>query len=505
MTTQSPITSDSETSAWKYRLAAWCLIVIGIAVRVRVYLGNRSLERDEAALAYNIIHRGFFGLFKQLDNDQAAPVGFLLVQKMVVCLLGPGEHALRLFPLLASIAGLVVFWFLCRRILTPRAAVIALAVIALSAKQFFYASQTKQYSTDVLVAVAMLLLTHGWVWDRATEPLSRRRRAVLACGGAAAVWFSHPAIFILGGIAAVGAWEYFQSADRRTKDFAIVMGAWAFSFALNYIFVLHRLSHHPFMQTFWSAAGAFAPFPKSPGALIWYKKNLFEIFEDPLSLAFAGLAALAYAMGLVAWWRGKKSLPAVMVAPILFALAASILHKFPFKSRMILFLTPLLAAGVGTGIDLLCSAPAPQRYGGVLALVFLLISPFTTALDYARHPPQLHEMRDALAFVAAHNQPGDVYYVYPFCAYAFNYYQPRFGLAAAAPIVGTSNLADWNAWEKELSPLAGHRVWIFFEDPSDHDGVNDEQMALRILSGMGREVCRDEPFGEFVACYDLRH
>ena len=259
------------------------------------------------------------------------------------------------------------------------------------------------------------------------------------------------------------------------------------------------------MQTFWSAAGAFAPFPKSPGALIWYKKTLFDIFEDPLSLAFVGLAALAYALGLVAWWRGNRSLLAVMVLPIVLALAASILHKYPFKSRMILFVTPLLAAGVGAGIDLLWNGPAPQRYGGVLALVFLLISPITTTLDYAHHPPKLHEMRDAMAFVAAHNQPGDVYYVYPFCEYAFNYYQGRYGLAGVTPVPGPSNFAGWDDWEKELSPLAGKRVWIFFEDPTDHNGVNDEQMALRVLSGMGRQVCMDEPFGEFVACYDLRH
>ena len=172
---------------------------------------------------------------------------------------------------------------------------------------------------------------------------------------------------------------------------------------------------------------------------------------------------------------------------------------------MILFLTPLLAAGIGTGIDLLWSAPAPQRWGGVLALILLVISPVTTTADYARHPPKLHEMRDALAFVAANRRPGDVYYVYPFCQYALEYYKERMGLTDITFQPEQTAPGDWAGWEKELAPFAGKRLWVFFEDPSDHGGVNDEQMALRILSGMGREGCKDDPYGEFVACYDLRH
>jgi hypothetical protein len=546
------IGSDSDeagSNGWKYRVAAWGVIAVGVAVRVRVYLGNRSMERDEAALAFNIIHRGFFGLFKQLDRDQAAPIGFLMVQRLVVDLMGSGEKALRLFPLVASILALVLFWELCRRILTPRAGVIAVAILSLSAKQYFYASQTKQYSTDVLMAVGMLLVTHGWIWGRKNVGMTRRRMGVIAGCGAVAIWFSHPIIFVLAGIGVVGAWEIFRAADRRVREFLIVMGIWVFSFLINYVFILHRLSHDSFMQTFWSAAGAFAPAPKSGGSLIWYKKTFFDVFEDPLSLGFVGLAALFYLMGLLSWGRGedggfvgeplKNPLPscgnqgkgtesappeyrergeepaarrektrailAVMVLPIVFALGASVLHRFPFKSRMILFLTPLLAAGIGAGVDLVWRASSPQRWAGVLGLVLLMISPVMTSADYAKHPPKLHEMRDALAFVAANRQAGDVYYVYPFCSYALDYYKERMGLADIDYVRGAQAPENWDGWEKELAPFAGKRVWVFFEDPTDHGGVNDEQMAVRILSGMGREACRNEPYGEFVACYDLRH
>ena len=231
MSQTSPITGDFARAAWKSRLIGWGLLAVGIAVRIRVYLGNRSLERDEAALAYNIIHRGFFAIFKQLDNDQAAPIGFLLVQRRVVHFAGSGEKALRFFPLIASIIALILFWRLCRAILTPRRGSSPWRSSRLSAKQYFYASQTKQYSTDVLVAVAMLLVTLPVDLAPHEQPLIfiiANRNSIR--GGRLAVWFSHPAIFVLAAIGMVGAWECFLSSPRHTRELSIIFGAWVLSF-----------------------------------------------------------------------------------------------------------------------------------------------------------------------------------------------------------------------------------------------------------------------------------
>ncbi len=93
-------------------LAAWSLVALGIILRLRQYLANRSLWLDEAMLALNIIHKDFGELVGKLDYEQGAPLGFILLEKLAATLIGDGERALRLLPLLAGCASLVLFSFL---------------------------------------------------------------------------------------------------------------------------------------------------------------------------------------------------------------------------------------------------------------------------------------------------------------------------------------------------------------------------------------------------------
>src|SRR5438132_4168306 len=73
------------------------LVGIGIALRVAQYAANRSLWVDEAWVALNLIERPLSGLTTHLSFNQAAPIGFLLVERIVAKLLGFSEYALRLF------------------------------------------------------------------------------------------------------------------------------------------------------------------------------------------------------------------------------------------------------------------------------------------------------------------------------------------------------------------------------------------------------------------------
>ena len=73
----------------------------------RVQAVEPELARaDEAMIALNIERRSYAELFGTLDFNQAAPLGFLWLEKAAVQLLGPSELALRLWPLLAGIAAL---------------------------------------------------------------------------------------------------------------------------------------------------------------------------------------------------------------------------------------------------------------------------------------------------------------------------------------------------------------------------------------------------------------
>src|SRR5262249_25192430 len=133
------------------RWFAWLLLAFGAILRIREYLINNALYEDEAALALNIINKSVAGLFGQLDSNQVSPVGFLMLEKLAVTIFGTSEDSLRLFPLLFSLASLILFYELAKRYLTGGALLFGLGLFAAASKVIHYSTQVKQYSSDIAI------------------------------------------------------------------------------------------------------------------------------------------------------------------------------------------------------------------------------------------------------------------------------------------------------------------------------------------------------------------
>ena len=138
--------------------SALLLIIMGIALRVPLYIANRSLWTDEASLADNLIDRSFKKLCQPLDFEQGAPIGFLFAERTMVLALGPSEFSLRLIPLLSSIVSLWLCFLIVRRWFDPVTGLIALGMMALSKSSIQYSVELKQYSSDTTATLAIVLL-----------------------------------------------------------------------------------------------------------------------------------------------------------------------------------------------------------------------------------------------------------------------------------------------------------------------------------------------------------
>src|SRR5206468_2961044 len=106
-------------------------------------------------LALNLMHRSYSGLFHQLDVHQAAPPGFLLLQKFALDVLGPSPYVLRLLPLVGSIAALGLFYPVARRLVDKSTALLGLSLFAILDPLLVYAGTNKPYSIDVFVTLAL--------------------------------------------------------------------------------------------------------------------------------------------------------------------------------------------------------------------------------------------------------------------------------------------------------------------------------------------------------------
>ncbi|MEM9922884.1 MAG: glycosyltransferase family 39 protein, partial [Cyanobacteria bacterium P01_D01_bin.50] len=395
------------------------IISFGILVRLIQYLSNRSLWADEAVLALNIVNRSYLELLQPLDYDQGAPIGFLWIEKLAIQIFGNNEYALRLFPLVSGIVSILIFYTLAKRFLRLQAVPIALAFFVSLHYLVYYATELKQYSTDVFIA----LLSFLTVMQIATEKLNRIKIIVCSLLGALGIWFSHPAVFTLAGVGASVLAIDIVKKEGKSKIFPslVIYLTWSISFIIFYFVSVQSLNDNNNLMTSWRDA-----FPSSFYDINWMFNALGKFFYRPLGFVGItdGLAIFAFLVGCISLFRRQKEKLLLLLSPLIATLFASFLQKYPFRSRLVLFLTPFFILLIAEGINYLI-----QRRGfkktfipGIILLIALLFQPVTSASNLLIQPHQEEEITHVLDYVKSNQQPEDTIYIYQRGHYQFLYY-----------------------------------------------------------------------------------
>jgi hypothetical protein len=376
----------------------WLLVALGLFLRILEYLDNRQLYLDETSLLTNLVALPVMDFHTVLSEFQIAPPGFLVVERVMVRLPMRVVQAARLVPFVCGLASMVLMRSVARRYLTPRAVPIAVGLFALNDWLLYYAAEIKQYSCDLLLALVALMLVAGRSSDRGPVPV--KGRLLLAFFGVIGVWFSYPLTFVLAG---VGTYLFTEAALRRqwkeALGFVAMSLAWAGSFVVCYQ-VSHRiLSKERFIWEWWDFAFLRLP-PRSLAALRGDFWQLLNVFNSPAGvltplgvIASAFLALALFAVGgasLARRWKGGLYL---LLAPILFAIAASALRQYPFHNRLLIFLVPSIHLLVAEGAAVL------GRWGGApLVFVlgsFLMVQPAFDVLWHRLIEPRSHTQYDS--------------------------------------------------------------------------------------------------------------
>ena len=473
------------------------LIAAGAAIRLRQYLAGFSLEVSEAQLSLNLIARGYADLLRPLDLDQAAPIGFLWIERAMIDLFGSGELALRAFPTFCGIASLFLFRALARRVVSPFATHVGLGLFAVSPFLVSHANHVKQYSSDVATTLLLLLLAHRAM----TRGYDRVSVAALGAVGALALWLSHPAVFVLGGIGLV--WT--ANLRAALAPVAVCGTLWAASFGALYGVSLRHFAHNDFLSSYWG--NAFMPLPpRSIGDLGWFQEAFFGTFRDPGGFLAPGLAGALSLIGIVALARRSRTLVVLLVSSIVLALLASGLGRFPFAGRVILFLMPMLLIFLGAGIDHVReltwrTTPAVT----VVLLGVLAFDPVVTGILRFLRPRPECDARAVVAHVGERIQPGDGVYLYSDATSLFRYYAPRFGLEGVPLVIGTSAESNHRDAVADLDGLMGRpRVWLVFAHVHNRDGhPTEEEFFLFELGRRGRQLDAFRSVDASAYLYDL--
>jgi hypothetical protein len=477
------------------------LLVLGIALRLRAYLANRSLWHDECFLALNLVSRSFAELLQPLDYEQAAPFGFLFAERLMVNLFGTSEYALRLFPLLCGIGSVFIFWRIARQLLPPVGVVLGLAIFSVSSQLIYYSTEVKQYSTDLAVALFL-----WWSLQRLETQLDQggwRTLALTTLLGAVAVCLSYPAVFVLGGVGMHWIWQAIRNQSRTALVArGLVAVGWAGSFLVAYLSV--HVVNESAMRDAWRLAAA-PLVPRSSVDLAWLKAGVSTLSGTPLGGPAAGLVTLTIVVGSLALWSRHHKWFWWFAGTLLLTWLASSLGKYPLAVRLWIFLSPsiilLLAAGLeemGRRTRHALPILAP------LLTVLLLAYPMLSAGHQVLRPLEKEEVRPLLEHIHQRQRQGDLLYLYYAADVAARYYAGRGLDFPGQVVVGVQGYGDWYAHERDLEKLRGQaRVWFLFSHVRSPKGINEESLILQHLDRLGVRLDTLRRTGASVYLYDL--
>jgi hypothetical protein len=503
----SPITLDSAPGS---RIGNWIalLVVVGASLRLLQYAINRSLWMDEALLAGNFDGHPFSVLLGPLPYGQTAPLGFLTLEWLAAAVLGSHEVVLRLAPLIAGLAAVLIFVPLARRYLDAPAAAIAIGLFALSPFLVYYASELKQYSFDVLATCVVLYLAKN-VEDHGTRS---RELLWLGVAGVLVVWFSQTSIFILAGVGSVLAIRAWRRSARDLVPLAAWGVAWLVSFAGSYA-IARRGVDSEYMRDFW--ASGFPPLlPRTVEEWLWLPLTVARVFRDPLGIP-ADDARFSYPMmvgGLIAFTIGaawllsrRRTAGALLLAPLPFVLLAAAVQAYPLGAdrplggRVLLYLVPILLLVIAAGVHQAQRRFAPAGYL-LLALVF------APSLMYAATgvPQVRQEMKPLLGYLQENWQNGDRFYVYYQAVPAFEYYAARYGVDPASSVLGICSRMEPAGYLADIERLRGQgRVWVLFTGGDGAHRFDEKRLILDYLSVAATRLDDQVSHGAGLYLYDL--
>lgn len=355
----------------------WRFTALGVGLRLLHYLLRAPLFTDEAKLATSLLDRDYAGLLQPLAFDQIATFSFMCLQKTAVLIFGVSELSLRLFPLLAAVAGVLLMRHLARRLLDGVPLLLAVALFAVSYYPLRHAAELKPYATDLLAALALTVVAVEWL----RAPTRSSHLWWLALLGPVAVALSYPAVFTAGGILAalaIPVWRQRRWSARLALGLGglLVLG----TFAANYFPVASAQARSRPETMPW--VDGFPPQGDLPGTLAWaVRAHTGRTFGYPLGgdHGHSVLTFIAFACGAVLLWRARRrALLALLLFPFALGFSAAVFQRYPYggSGRVSQYLVPAICLLTGLGaarLSAIARRPARRRRVQAGLLGFLTV------------------------------------------------------------------------------------------------------------------------------------
>ena len=322
--------------------------------------------------------------------------------------------------LVASVTGVVaVFvaarWLGCR----TAAALVAGGILALSPVSVLYATRVKQYSFDALFTIVILVLAVAVI----KSPGSRSRWTLLVGASMAATLFSASVFPVTVSSLLVCTW-FARRATRHLRP-AVVALAFYGAFTTLYAVVVLRSVPDPLRDS-WRANYIDHTGVRALVSSTWH---VLDEFTAGLFYRHGPLGPLVLVALAVAVCRWRRDIAALLIGPVLLALALALGGRVPFGGgRTDEYLYPCVALAAAVVAEHVLRWPSLSRTApSALALavaVALAAFALTRGLQHARaNPYPAVDMAALISAVDLARQPGDAVIVGPLSRHPFAWSQ----------------------------------------------------------------------------------
>ncbi len=404
---------------WIFLLAS--AVVAGTALKAYQWYFSRPLWLDEQMVLLNVRDRAVTELIGPLWMNQAAPLGWLVLQRGVVTMIGTGDRDVRAVPVLFGIATLWVAWWMARRWMTPIAAAIFIVLCGISQWMTFYATEAKPYSADAFCALT-LLAVGIWACEATKErPVSLPRILVWWVVASIAQWVSFAATLVTPACAVVLFTIAWRRAGWRTAVAVAVQGLiWLVSFGVHYILSIRHSSNDPFLRSYW--ASGFPPDDAGvTGAVRWLMNQAEPLASHPGSTELWIAFWLVAAYGISAMLVKRPAIGLMLLSMPVSGFLLAIFRVVPLTDRLALWTTPALYAAIAIAAgDVFERADRPRSLRGWVGLavgIACAVSAWAVCLDIFEKGRERvivrgtnHGLDDGrgVRLLMAQREPGDV-------------------------------------------------------------------------------------------------
>ncbi|MGK0389390.1 MAG: hypothetical protein ACI94Y_002130 [Maribacter sp.] len=446
---------------------SWLIsLVLGIAVSLRlvVYFQNRALFLDEANVCMDIISKDYFGLFQIYESGQQMPPFVAIFIKSFSLALGNNEYTLRLFSLIIGLSSVYLFFILSKKFIkTIFGLLFTNWIFATSYLLIQYATEAKQYGTDVFITMLLILLATR----NPEKEFSTKNMIGWMTLGAVAVWFCMPSIFVLAGVGFY--WLLHQKnlikhQPQKVLPIIIIGSSWLINFGLYYYILLSPALSQDSLVSYHEPY--FLPiFPTDLASLDKWTSIQFEILRSTI-----GKTGIAVAAGIILFLSGwyfcfkdnwKKGI--LLLAPILLAWLASGLDKYSLIPRLALFYLPISLLIMGYAIDGIYQW-GKSYIRWILGILLILVASHQDGFDMFWKPLTIDEIKPILEHISENANKNDLIYIHFEGIAAFEFYtkyhddkDSRFNLS--------ENPAIYTRWDTKHPALIQpypKRVWLLF-------------------------------------------